>query len=286
MTASREATVGTMAVRRALPQRGRRTIGAWCFVDHFGPLRPAGAPPADIGPHPHCGLHTVTWLVAGEMRHRDSLGSDQTVRPGQLNLMTAGNGVAHAEEEVRHQSGPLHGVQLWVAQPAATRGGPAAFEHHPSPPRADLPGATATVLLGALGDARSAARTDTPLVGAELSFHGGRASVPLTGGFEHGVVVLGGEVHLGDVALVPGRLAYLAPGREELDLRGTPGTRALLIGGEPFPEALLMWWNFVARTREEMEAARAAWASRDARFGGVATSLGRIEAPGVPWRAA
>src|ERR687897_3072291 len=117
-------------VRRLLPQRPRRMVGAWCFVDVFGPDDVADRPGMQIGPHPHTGLQTVTWLVQGEVLHRDSLGSEQPIRPGQLNLMTAGHGVSHAEESPAGPPTHQHGIQLWVAQPEATRHGPAAFEHH------------------------------------------------------------------------------------------------------------------------------------------------------------
>src|SRR5688572_17423403 len=126
---ARESRVGALTVRRALPQRARRTVGAWCFVDHLGPTPPG----ADVGiaPHPHSGLQTATWLLDGELLHRDSLGSEQEIRPGQLNLMSAGRGVAHSEEATGgRRERTLHGVQLWLAQPEATRHGPAAFEHH------------------------------------------------------------------------------------------------------------------------------------------------------------
>src|ERR1700722_1612457 len=115
-------------VHRSLPTRERRTIGAWCFLDHYGPLEISGGG-MRVGPHPHIGLQTVTWLVEGEVLHRDSLGSEQLIRPGQLNLMTAGRGIAHAEESTGHYQGPLPGVQLWIAQPDATRQTAPTFEH-------------------------------------------------------------------------------------------------------------------------------------------------------------
>src|SRR4051794_7464822 len=160
---SREARVGTTTVRRALPQRPRRTVGAWCFADHFGPSGPRSGPA--IGPHPHIGLQTVTWLLEGELVHVDSLGSEQAIRPGQLNLMTAGHGVAHAEDVPSGGDSGMHGVQLWVAQPEETRHGEAAFEHHTELPRADLGSGLATVMLGEYAGAASPARTDTPIVG-------------------------------------------------------------------------------------------------------------------------
>jgi redox-sensitive bicupin YhaK (pirin superfamily) len=276
---SREADVGGLAVRRALPKRQRRTVGAWCFADHFGPADPPAA--MLVGPHPHIGLHTVTWLVAGEVMHTDSLGSEQLVRPGQLNLMTAGDGVAHAEEtrEEGRGAGPIHGIQLWVAQPEATRHGAAAFEHHPELPRVGLGAATATVLVGEVAGARSPARADTPLVGVEVVTAGGPVSVPADPGFEHALIVLEGRVVVGGTEVAPGVLAYLGEGRDEIALDAPGPARALLLGGEPFGERIVMSWNFVARTREEVDRAAREWNAHAPRFGAVASGLPRIPAP-------
>ena len=274
---SREATVGGMGVRRALPRRQRRTVGAWCFADHFGP---AGPPLAmQVGPHPHTGLQTVTWLVEGEVLHRDSLGSEQLIRPGQLNLMTAGHGVAHAEETPGAYGGGTHGAQLWVAQPEATRDGPAAFEHHAELPRLALGSATVTVLAGEVGGERSPARTDTQLVGAEVAMPGGRPVLPLAPAFEHALVVLDGTVVVGGEAIAPGVLAYLGVGREELALDAPGPARLLLLGGEPFGEPIVMSWNFVGRSREDVDRAAADWNAAHRRFGTVASPLARIPAP-------
>jgi redox-sensitive bicupin YhaK (pirin superfamily) len=276
---SRVRDVGGTPVHRALPRRERRTIGAWCFLDHFGPQDRG----MEIGPHPHTGLQTVTWLVEGEVLHRDSLGSEQLIRPGQLNLMTAGHGVAHAEETPPTYTGRTHGVQLWVALPDATRHGPPAFEHHAELPRAGVGTAVATVIVGALAGARSPARADSPLVGAEIALGGGEVDLPLDSTFEHGLIVLGGALGLDGVAVGPAQLAYLRPGRDRVRVASSSSARALLIGGEPFPETPLMWWNFVARSREEVAAATREWNAESARFGRVASGLARIPAPSPPW---
>ncbi len=160
----RLATVGSLPVRRVLPHRTRRTVGAWCFADHVGPVLTQGVGALGIGPHPHMGLQTVTWLVSGELLHLDSLGSEQLIRPGQLNLMTAGHGVAHAEEDPGRAT-ELHAVQLWVAQPESTRDGAPAFEHHGELPRFGLDGGDATVLIGEFGGLTSPARRDTDHMG-------------------------------------------------------------------------------------------------------------------------
>ncbi len=266
---SRTTDVAGTSVRRALPRRRRRTVGAWCFADHFGPTRAGEQGGMQIGPHPHIGLQTVTWLVDGHLLHRDSVGSVQPIRPGELNLMTAGEGVAHAEESQVEEGGLLHGAQLWVAMPEATRHGPPAFEHHAHLPTVGLGPVTATVLVGAVGDVRSPARSDTPLVGVELSTQGGEALVPLDRDFEHGVIVLEGSLEIEGESVSPGELTYLGTHRAELRVRADTPARALLLGGAPFDEDLLMWWNFVGRTRTDIEEAARDWkrGSRSIRSG-------------------
>ncbi len=277
---SRSATVGDMLVRRALPQRERRTVGAWCFFDHAGPID-ASSGEAGIGPHPHIGLQTVTWVLAGELLHRDSLGSEQPIRPGELNLMTAGHGVVHAEEHPT--AGPVHLAQLWVAQPAATRNGPAAFEHHAELPRLDLGrGSTATILVGEVGEARSNARRDTDHVGIDLDLRSG-VELPAQRSFEYAVVPLDGAVEVEGRVADPGHLVYLGPGRDEIRLRTPQAARAVVVGGVPFEEPILMWWNYVARTREEISVAHRDWTSRSERFAVPSSGLVPIDVGGPPW---
>jgi quercetin 2,3-dioxygenase len=280
---SRRVELGGTTVWRALPKRERRTIGAWCFVDHFGGVPDGHGAAMQIGPHPHIGLQTVTWLVDGEVLHHDSLGSEQVIRPGQLNVMTAGRGVAHAEETPPGVSDAQHGAQLWVAQPEATRHGAPAFEHHADLPRIEEPGVTLTVLVGEVAGHRSPARCDTPLVGvAVTAARAGELTVPLDPTFEHGIVVLSGAVLVAGQPVEPGELAYLGRGRDELTLAAPGPTHALVLGGAPFAEDVVMWWNFVARTRDEIAEARAAWMDGDAdRFAPVASRLGRIDAPAL-----
>jgi redox-sensitive bicupin YhaK (pirin superfamily) len=283
---SREATVGRFRVRRALPRRGRRTVGAWCFADHMGPADVTENSGLDVGPHPHIGLQTVTWLTDGEALHRDSLGSEQVIRPGELNLMTAGAAVAHAEEATGHYRGTLEGVQLWVALPDATRHGAAAFEHHADLPRGEVEGGEATVLVGEFGDLVSPARHDTALVGVDLRLHA-PTTLPLRAGFEYAVIVLEGAVGIDEKPLRPGHLGYLGRGRTELRLDVRDPASVLLLGGEPFEAPLLMWWNFVGRTREEIESAYLSWHAQDDRFGRVTSTLPRIPAkPPFWWNAA
>ncbi len=190
----RQTEVGGLPVTRVLPTKGRRTVGAWCFVDMMGPADAEEPDPMEVGPHPHIGLSTVTWLLDGEALHTDSLGSEQVIRPGQLNLMTAGHGIAHAELAARP---PFRGVQMWVAQPEATRHGDNAFAHHAELPRTEIRGAEALVMIGTFADATSDARADTAMVGAQVDLHGSRAALPVAPTFEHAVVPLDGTVRVG-----------------------------------------------------------------------------------------
>jgi redox-sensitive bicupin YhaK (pirin superfamily) len=239
-----------------------------------------------VAPHPHIGLQTVTWLFAGEALHRDSLGSDQPIRPGELNLMTAGHGVSQSEEGTGYD-GSIHGVQLWVAQPAATRDGPAAFEHHSELPDLDIGDrGTATVLVGRLGEAESPARRDTDHVGVDLVLRAGEVTLPLRSEYEHALVVFDGAVSVDGTEITPGHLAYLGTERDVLSLATADAAHVLLLGGVPFAEPILMWWNYVARTRDEILDAHDAWSRREQRFGTVASSLPPIDVPPPLWRRA
>jgi redox-sensitive bicupin YhaK (pirin superfamily) len=258
-------------------------VGAWCFVDHLGPGAITADRGLDIGPHPHIGLQTVTWLLEGAVLHRDSLGSEQAIRPRQLNLMTAGHGVSHSEETSGIASGALHGVQLWVAQPDSTRHGDPAFEHHPGLPQASVGEGLATVLIGAYLDAVSPARRDTDHVGVDFQLRPGRTELPLDPAFEHALIVLDTAITVGAQRLEPGRLGYLGVGRDEVAVDVASAARVLLIGGTPFPEPLLMWWNYVARTRDEITEAHRDWSTGSERFGSVRSPLARIDTAGPPW---
>jgi len=281
--AGRSAQVGTLSVRRVLPTRGRRTIGAWCFLDHLGPASFGPGDGMAVPPHPHTGLQTVTWLFEGSVLHRDSLGTEQLIRPGQLNLMTAGRGIAHAEEDPDGSGGTVHGVQLWVAQPSATRAGSSSFEHLRDLPVVDLGNGAATVLVGPFGGAVSPARRDTDHAGVELDLRRGTTVLPLDRAYEHGLVVASGTLTVAGTALAPGAVAYLAPGTDELAVTAAGPARALLVGGVPFAEEVAMWWNFVARTREELADAHRDWMSGSERFGTVTSSLPRVVVGPPPW---
>jgi quercetin 2,3-dioxygenase len=275
-----------MRVRRTLPQRQRSLIGAWCFADHYGPDNVRAGARMDVGPHPHTGLQTVSWLFAGEVEHRDSLGTHALIRPGELNLMTSGHGIAHSEVSTPATT-VLHGVQLWVALPDAHRDGARDFRHY-APPAADLGGATARVFLGALNGQRSPVPTYSPLVGAEvvLAAHA-RLSLPVEPGYEHGVLVDAGPVSMSGTRLQRAELGYLPPGAATVELANLTGdpARILLLGGAPFEEDIIMWWNFVARSHEEIVAFRQAWEAELDQFGRVDGYEGtpqRLPAPPLP----
>lgn len=282
VTPAREAHLGELAVRRLFPLRHRRSIGGWCFVDHYGPASVDGGPGMQVPPHPHIGLQTVTWLFEGEVVHRDSLGSEQVVRPGQLNLMTAGAGIAHSEVSVADDGPRLHGLQLWVALPDAHRWVQPHFEHHPDLPRAEVGGLRATVLMGSLAGASSPAQAYSDLVGADLEALGDTAAeIPLTSSHEHAVVVTSGRASVAGDDLEPGRLLYLAPGRDALAVSAAAGARLFLLGGRPLGERLVMWWNFVGRTASDIAQAVADWNEGSTRFGEVPGGLPPLPAPGL-----
>jgi quercetin 2,3-dioxygenase len=267
VTDARLAQVGDMTVRRLLPLRTRRSVGAWCFVDHYGPMSVDGVAGMQVPPHPHIGLQTVTWLFAGNVLHRDSLGSEQMIRPGQLNLMTSGRGIAHAEESPAEHDPELHGVQLWVALPDADRQVDPAFEHHGELPGTRTAGFAVTVFMGEFAGQRSPATAFSDIVGAELTAStGARGTFSLDTAHEHVIFVVDGAAEVAGTELRPGHLLYLNTGRERVEI-ATGGARLLILGGVPLGEPLLMWWNFVARTPQEIEAATADW--RAGRFGGV-----------------
>ena len=280
----RRTSVGGLDVARVLPTKGRRTVGAWCFVDLMGPVDAEEPDPMEVGPHPHIGLSTVTWLIEGEALHNDSLGTEQVIRPGQLNWMTAGHGIAHAELAARP---PFRGVQMWVAQPEATRHGASAFVHHAELPEVEFDRASGWLFAGALDGAAAPARADTAIVGLDLALRRGRSVVPTARTFEHAVVPLDGRVRVGSEVVEEGWLALVPPGVDELPLETErDDTRLLPLGGEPHGERIEMWWNFVARDRDEITAAWREWRDRTDRFGDVASPLPRIEAPRPPWLSA
>lgn len=286
---AREVPLGgprAMTVRRTLPQRRHSLIGAWCFADHYGPDDVSVSGGMDVGPHPHTGLQTASWLFSGEIEHRDSLGSHALVRPGELNLMTGGHGICHSEVSTPGTT-TLHGVQLWIALPDEHRHTARAF-HHYVPPVVDLDGASARVFLGSLAGHASPVETFTPLLGAELVVPAEtRLALDVDPAFEHGVLLDTGAVAVSGTDLKPSDLGYLPAGSAKLYLENPSGepSRLLLLGGPPFGEEILMWWNFVARSHEEIVAFRQAWQDESDQFGrveGYRGTPGRLPAPTLP----
>ncbi|PVC83744.1 pirin [Streptomyces sp. CS090A] len=276
-------------VRRLLPNLGRRMVGAWAFVDHYGPDDIADEPGMQVPPHPHMGLQTVSWLHDGEVLHRDSLGSLQTVRPRELGLMTSGRAISHSEESPKPHARFLHGAQLWVALPDAHRHVEPHFQHHTDLPTVTAPGLTATVILGELDGAASPGTTYTPIVGADLTLtEGAEARLPLDPDFEYAVLSMSGEAEVDGVPVLPGSMLYLGCGRTELPLRALSDAGLMLLGGEPFEEEIVMFWNWIGRSQEDIAQARHDWMN-GTRFGEVkgydGPPIPAPELPAVPLKA-
>ena len=287
---NRDVSLGHLTVTRVLPIRDRRMIGPWCFLDRFGPLSFGDDKPMDVAPHPHTGLQTVTWLLEGEVLHDDSLGCEATARPGGVNVMTSGRGIAHAEQTPRQNSGRLNGAQLWVALPDAHRHVEPSFDGIERVPLIEEPGGLTQVFAGSLGGLSSPGRHFSDLVGADLQVHpGSELALDLRRDFEHAVLVLDGDLSMEGEPLLPRMLYYLGANRNSAAFSSRAGGRALLIGGPPFAERILMWWNFVARTPDEIAQFREDWELQK-RFGEVpsyngerlaAPELARIARPGA-----
>ncbi|PPF43905.1 pirin [Pseudoclavibacter sp. AY1F1] len=289
----------SLPVLRSIPNKFRHFIGAWCFIDHYGPVDLPSGTGMDVAPHPHTGLQTVSWLFSGEVVHRDSIGSRHEVAPGGVNVMTAGRGIAHSEvSSERPTPAPvLHGVQLWVALPAEVRGMPPAFaglDRCPSMRLAASAGADgpveATVFVGEFAGLRSDAPSFSPLLGVELAFQGcSEAQLDLEPGFEHGILACSPGISIDDVELPVGAVGYLPVGTNRAVVGAADGGRALLLGGAPFDEKIVMFWNFVGSSHDDVAAAREEWEqtrsgpAAEARFGSVDSHGGKtLPAPALP----
>ncbi|HEX7797042.1 MAG TPA: pirin family protein [Vicinamibacterales bacterium] len=277
---SREVKLGSLSVLRALPVRGRRLVGPWCFLDRFGPLTFTAGNPIDVAPHPHMGLQTVTWLLEGEMVHDDSLQNESVLKSGGLNVMTSGDAIAHAERSPDRNSGRLNGIQLWTALPDQHRKRSASFQHVADVPVWELGEGLVRVFSGRCGAVVSPAEHFSNIIGADVQVHpGSRLTLPMEREYEHAVLLLDGDAALEGQSLDPGVLYYLGTQRTEMRLASREGSRTLLIGGQPFSETILMWWNFVARTTDEIRQARDDWEAHR-RFGEVTKYNGpRLNAP-------
>ncbi len=275
---------GGITVNRLMPSTQRRKIGAWCFLDHAGPAVFESKAGLRVGAHPHIGLQTFTWMIKGEVQHRDSLGNVQVVRPGQVNLMTAGRGITHTEESLPEEH-HLHATQLWIALPEAEKNCAPAFDHHPDLPMWSEHGLQITVLVGAFSGRTAPGRIYSPLVGLELlSQRGGATRLSLDPKFEYGILPLEGMLVINGQTFASNELAYLAHGLDKVDLQCAAGSRALLLGGAPFTEEVHLWWNFVAHEKSDIVKALNAWNDNDLqRFGKVEGFEGeRLSAPELP----
>lgn len=273
-----------MNVLRLLPHRNLPTIGAWCFLDRFGPADTR----MRVEPHPHIGLQTVTWPLVGEIRHRDSLGSDADLRRGQLNLMTAGNGISHSEYSIGDDPIPLDALQFWVVLPESARHGAGGFERHTELPELALsaiegPDARATVVLGEFAGTASPATVHTPIVGAEVVLPAGSTvRLPLRGDWEHGLMLVEGDAVVSQHPMELNDMLYLGDERDAVEVSSADGALLFLVGGEPFEDEIVMWWNFAGRSHEEIVSAREDWEAASERFGSVEGHDVRIPAPPLP----
>lgn len=270
-------------VGRALPTREQRSIGAWCFLDHMGPADISRNGGMHVGAHPHTCLQTFTWLMEGAVLHRDSLGSEQVIRPGQVNLMTAGRGIVHTEDSLPGEV--LHGAQLWIALPPEHAEVEPAFDHYPDLPRWSRNGVELTLLAGSMEGREAPARIYSPLMGADLHASlGGSIELELRDDFEYGLLTASGSVCVDGVYTDSQTFAYFEPGRDALTLTLSTGGRCLLIGGRPLERKVSMWWNFVASQREYIDQAYLDWQTGSDRFPPVPGSDGRrLDSPRPPW---
>lgn len=274
-----------LTVARTLPHRTRRMVGAWCFLDHIGPTQFGAGQGLHVGAHPHTRLQTFTWMIEGEILHRDSLGSDQVIRPGQVNLMTAGHGIAHTEDSV--QGGQrMHAAQLWIALPDAVAECPPAFAHYPQLPVWQDGALQYTVMAGSFAGRTAPTAVHSPMLGMELlnqQAAPATVTLPLEAGFEHGLLALEGGFSVADQVFAMDELAYVPPGQAQLTLELAPGTRLLVLGGAPFTDPVTLWWNFVGPDLAAIRGYRADWEAGSPRFGDVPGGEGRrLAAPAMP----
>ena len=280
---SAEIGKGTV-IKRALPSREKRMIGAWCFLDHAGPVHFKQGEGLDVGPHPHIGLQTFTWMIEGTMLHSDSLGTvDQLIRPKQVNLMTAGHGISHTEVAPATET-KMHAAQLWIALPDAKINMAPQFDHYPELPVVEKDGVEFTILVGEFLNTTSPVKVHTELLGVDLTAkEKTKTRLSLNPKFEYAFMALEGTAVVNGHELDQDNLVVLEPGLTELDIEIHAGGRILLLGGEPFESPILLWWNFVGRTQEELRIAREQWINKDPRFGSIPSYIGEsLKAPVFP----
>ncbi|QOW50999.1 MULTISPECIES: pirin family protein [unclassified Acinetobacter] len=273
---------GTL-IKRALPSRHKRMIGAWCFLDHAGPVHFPQGDGLDVGPHPHIGLQTFTWMIDGTMMHTDSLGTHQLIQPKQVNLMTAGYGISHTEVAPESET-QMHAAQLWIALPDDKINMAPQFDHYPELPVVTQDGIELTVLVGEFLQTKSPVKVHSELLGVDLRSSESQSTVlPLNPKFEYGFMALEGTASINGHELNEDNMVVLEPGLTQVKIDLHAGGRVLLLGGEPFESPILLWWNFVGRTQEELNIAREQWINQDERFGSIPDYDGpRLEAPAFP----
>jgi quercetin 2,3-dioxygenase len=272
-------------IKRALPSRQKRMIGAWCFLDHAGPVSFPQGDGLDVGPHPHIGLQTFTWMIEGTMMHNDSLGTEQLIRPKQVNLMTAGYGISHTEVAPDSET-KMHAAQLWIALPDDKINMAPRFDHYPELPVVHKDGVEVTVLVGEFLNTKSPVAVHTELLGVDLAAKESTSTVlKLNPKYEYGFMALEGTAVINGHDLTSDNMVILEPGIQEIEVHIHKDSRVLLLGGEPFESPILLWWNFVGRTQEELKIAREQWMNQDSRFGSIPEYEGpRLEAPTFPDR--
>ncbi|PCE28142.1 hypothetical protein BWP39_06425 [Paraburkholderia acidicola] len=255
--------IGNLAVRRVLPAMAARLVGPFIFFDHMGPATLAAGVGLDVRPHPHIGLATVTYLFDGAIMHRDSLGTEQKIVPGDVNWMTAGRGIVHSERTppVERAAGTtIHGIQTWVALPLADEDVEPSFEHHPAAtlPQIERNGVTLRVIAGTAFGHTAPARTFSGTLYVAAHFTPGSAFALEPEHDERGVYLVEGDLAIDGTPLEPGQMAVLVPG-ETVTLASTGGATVMLAGGEKLEGERFIEWNFVASSREKIERAKTAW---------------------------
>ncbi|WP_445114595.1 pirin family protein [Acinetobacter sp. WZC-1] len=270
-------------IKRALPSRYKRMIGAWCFLDHAGPVTFPRGDGLDVGPHPHMGLQTFTWMIEGTIMHTDSIGSRQLIRPKQVNLMTAGYGISHTEVAPETET-QMHSAQLWIALPDHKRHMEPQFDHYPELPVVERDHIEFTVLVGEYLSTRSPVEVHTELLGVDLiAKETTRSQLQLNPEFEYGFIALDGTAMVNGHALNNENMVVFEPGVTQVSIELDKGSRLLMIGGEPFETPILLWWNLIGRTQEELKIANEQWANHDPRFGEITDYDGpRLVAPAFP----
>lgn len=281
----RSAEIGQRTIiKRALPSRHKRMIGAWCFLDHAGPTTFSKGEGLDVGPHPHIGLQTFTWMIDGTMLHSDSIGTtNQLILPKQVNLMTAGRGISHTEVTPDTET-RMHAAQLWIALPDDKCNMLPCFEHYPELPIIQKDGVEFTVLVGDFLKIKSPVTVHTELLGVDL-YAQNKAStrLKLNPKFEYGFMALEGTAIVNGHELTADNMLTLEVGIAEIEIQIQAGSRILLLGGEPFESPILLWWNFVGRIQEEIAIACEQWVKEDERFGSIPSYNGpRLKAPELP----